>query len=302
MRIVIALGGNALLRRGEEMTAENQRENIRIAAKVLAPIIEKHEVVISHGNGPQVGLLSLQSAAYKEVEEYPLDILGAQTQGMIGYMIEQELGNHLPVEIPIASILTMVEIDPEDSAFSNPTKPIGPIYDEKEARNLAKLKGWDIKQDGDYWRRVVPSPEPHRIFQLRPIHWLLEKGTVVICAGGGGIPTSYKDNGKLEGVEVVIDKDRASSLLAFELEADLLIMATDTDGVYLDWGGDSEKIISKTTPEEISKYSFDKGSMGPKVEAACSFVERSGQRAVIGSLKDIEKMVSGISGTQFLLK
>jgi len=302
MRIVIALGGNALLRRGEEMTAENQRENIRIAAKVLAPIIEKHEVVISHGNGPQVGLLSLQSAAYKEVEEYPLDILGAQTQGMIGYMIEQELGNHLPVEIPIASILTMVEIDPEDTAFSNPTKPIGPIYDEKEARDLAKLKGWNIKQDGDYWRRVVPSPEPHRIFQLRPIHWLLEKGTVVICAGGGGIPTSYKDNGKLEGVEVVIDKDRASSLLAFELEADLLIMATDTDGVYLDWGGESEKIISKTTPEEISKYSFDKGSMGPKVEAACSFVERSGQRAVIGSLKDIEKMVSGISGTQFLLK
>ncbi|MAP65291.1 MAG: carbamate kinase [Candidatus Poseidoniales archaeon] len=302
MRIVIALGGNALLRRGEEMTAENQRENIRIAAKVLAPIIEKHEVVISHGNGPQVGLLSLQSAAYKEVEEYPLDILGAQTQGMIGYMIEQELGNHLPVEIPIASILTMVEIDPEDPAFSNPTKPIGPIYDEKEARDLAKLKGWNIKQDGNYWRRVVPSPEPHRIFQLRPIHWLLEKGTVVICAGGGGIPTSYKDNGKLEGVEVVIDKDRASSLLAFELEADLLIMATDTDGVYLDWGSDSEKIISKTTPEEISKYSFDKGSMGPKVEAACSFVERSGQRAVIGSLKDIEKMVSGISGTQFLLK
>jgi len=302
MRIVIALGGNALLRRGEEMTAENQRENIRIAAKVLAPIIEKHEVVISHGNGPQVGLLSLQSAAYKEVEEYPLDILGAQTQGMIGYMIEQELGNHLPVEIPIASILTMVEIDPEDAAFSNPTKPIGPIYDEKEARDLAKLKGWNIKQDGDYWRRVVPSPEPHRIFQLRPIHWLLEKGTVVICAGGGGIPTSYKDNGKLEGVEVVIDKDRASSLLAFELEADLLIMATDTDGVYIDWGGESEKIISKTTPEEISKYSFDKGSMGPKVEAACSFVERSGQRAVIGSLKDIEKMVSGISGTQFLLK
>ena len=302
MRIVIALGGNALLRRGEEMTAENQRENIRIAAKVLAPIIEKHEVVISHGNGPQVGLLSLQSAAYKEVEEYPLDILGAQTQGMIGYMIEQELGNHLPVEIPIASILTMVEIDPEDPAFSNPTKPIGPIYDEKEARDLAKLKGWNIKQDGNYWRRVVPSPEPHRIFQLRPIHWLLEKGTVVICAGGGGIPTSYKDNGKLEGVEVVIDKDRASSLLAFELEADLLIMATDTDGVYLDWGSDSEKIISKTTPEEISKYSFDKGSMGPKVEAACSFVERSGQRAVIGSLKDIEKMISGISGTQFLLK
>ena len=302
MRIVIALGGNALLRRGEEMTADNQRENIRIAAKTLAPIIEEHEVVISHGNGPQVGLLSLQSAAYKEVEEYPLDILGAQTQGMIGYMIEQELGNLLPIEKPIASILTMVEIDPEDPAFSNPTKPIGPVYSEKDAKQLAENKGWDIKRDGEYWRRVVPSPEPHRIFELRPIHWLLEKGTVVICAGGGGIPTSYVEKGKLEGVEVVIDKDKASSLLAFELDADLLIMATDTDGVYIDWGSDSQEIISKTTPEKISQYTFDSGSMGPKVEAACTFVERTGQRAVIGSLNDIKKMVNSLAGTQFTLK
>ena len=302
MRIVIALGGNALLRRGEKMTANNQRENIRIAARALAPIIEEHEVVISHGNGPQVGLLSLQSAAYKEVEEYPLDILGAQTQGMIGYMIEQELGNLLPIGKPIASILTMVEIDPEDPAFSNPTKPIGPVYSEKEARQLAENKGWDIKQDGEYWRRVVPSPEPHRIFELRPIHWLLEKGTVVICAGGGGIPTSYVEKGKLEGVEVVIDKDKASSLLAFELDADLLIMATDTDGVYIDWGGDSQEIISKTTPEKIGQYTFDSGSMGPKVEAACTFVERTGQRAVIGSLNDIKKMVNSLAGTQFILK
>jgi|TARA_B100001142_G_scaffold87778_1_gene89521 carbamate kinase len=302
MRIVIALGGNALLRRGEEMTADNQRENIRIAARSLAPIIEEHEVVISHGNGPQVGLLSLQSAAYKEVEEYPLDILGAQTQGMIGYMIEQELGNLLPIEKPIASILTMVEIDPEDPAFSNPTKPIGPVYSEKEAKQLAENKGWDIRRDGEYWRRVVPSPEPHRIFELRPIHWLLEKGTVVICAGGGGIPTSYVNKGKLEGVEVVIDKDKASSLLAFELDADLLIMATDTDGVYVDWGSDSQEIISRTTPEEIGQYTFDKGSMGPKVEAACSFVERSGQRAVIGSLGDIKKMVNSLAGTQFTLE
>ena len=284
------------------MTADNQRENIRIAARALVPIIEEHEVVISHGNGPQVGLLSLQSAAYKEVEEYPLDILGAQTQGMIGYMIEQELGNLLPIGKPIASILTMVEIDPEDPAFSNPTKPIGPVYSEKEARQLAENKGWDIKQDGKYWRRVVPSPEPHRIFELRPIHWLLEKGTVVICAGGGGIPTSYVKKGKLEGVEVVIDKDRASSLLAFELDADLLIMATDTDGVYTDWGGDSQEIISKTTPEEIGQYTFDKGSMGPKVEAACTFVERSGQRAVIGSLNDLKKMVDNLAGTQFTLE
>jgi carbamate kinase len=284
------------------MTADNQRENIRLAARSLAPIIEEHEVVISHGNGPQVGLLSLQSAAYKEVEEYPLDILGAQTQGMIGYMIEQELGNLLPIEKPIASILTMVEIDPEDPAFSNPTKPIGPVYSEKEAKQLAENKGWDIRRDGEYWRRVVPSPEPHRIFELRPIHWLLEKGTVVICAGGGGIPTSYVNKGKLEGVEVVIDKDKASSLLAFELDADLLIMATDTDGVYVDWGSDSQEIISRTTPEEIGQYTFDKGSMGPKVEAACSFVERSGQRAVIGSLGDIKKMVNSLAGTQFTLE
>ncbi|MBL6883005.1 MAG: carbamate kinase [Candidatus Thalassarchaeum sp.] len=302
MRIVIALGGNALLRRGEDMTAENQRKNIQIAVKSLAPIVEDNELVISHGNGPQVGLLSLQSAAYKEVDEYPLDVLGAQTEGMIGYMIEQELGNLLPIEIPIASILTMVEVDPEDPAFSNPTKPIGPIYTKEEAEELQKIRGWEIKMDGKDWRRVVASPEPHRIFELRPIHWLLEKGTVVICAGGGGIPTIYNKDGKLEGVEVVIDKDRASSLLAFELEADVLIMATDTEGVFHDWGTKKQKIISKTTPEQIKKYDFDKGSMGPKVEAACSFVERSGQRAVIGSLKDIKEMVDGIAGTQFTLK
>ena len=302
MRIVIALGGNALLRRGEDMTAENQRKNIQIAVKSLAPIVENNELVISHGNGPQVGLLSLQSAAYKEVDEYPLDVLGAQTEGMIGYMIEQELGNLLPIEIPIASILTMVEVDPEDPAFSNPTKPIGPIYTKEEAEELQKFRGWEIKMDGKDWRRVVASPEPHRIFELRPIHWLLEKGTVVICAGGGGIPTIYNKDGKLEGVEVVIDKDRASSLLAFELEADVLIMATDTEGVFQDWGTKNQKIISKTTPEQIKKYDFDKGSMGPKVEAACSFVERSGQRAVIGSLKDIKEMVDGIAGTQFTLK
>ncbi|MDC3310384.1 carbamate kinase [Candidatus Poseidoniales archaeon] len=302
MRIVIALGGNALLRRGEDMTAVNQRKNIQIAVSALAPIVEQNELVISHGNGPQVGLLSLQSAAYKEVEEYPLDILGAQTQGMIGYMIEQELGNILPIEVPIASILTMVEVDPDDPAFDNPTKPIGPVYSKEEAEALKNDKGWEIKKDGEYWRRVVASPIPHRIFELRPIHWLLEKNTVVICAGGGGIPTIYNKEGNLEGVEVVIDKDRASSLLAFELEADILIMATDTDGVYSNWGTEEKKLISKTTPEEIRKYEFDKGSMGPKVEAACSFIERSGQRAVIGSLTDIEGMVNGTAGTQFMLK
>ena len=302
MRIVVALGGNALLRRGQEMTAENQRENVRVAAKALAPITDQNQLIISHGNGPQVGLLALQSAAYEEVEEYPLDVLGAQTEGMIGYMIEQELGNLLPIEVPFATILTMVEVDPEDQAFKNPTKPIGPIYNQQDAERLSEKKGWTMKQQGGFWRRVVPSPEPHRIFELRPIHWLLEHGTIVICAGGGGIPTIYNEDGDLEGVEVVIDKDRASALLAFELEADLLIMATDTDGVYLNWGTSEAKRINRVTPDEIEKYSFEEGSMEPKVEAACEFVRRSGQRAVIGSLSDIEAMKEGTAGTQFVIE
>ena len=302
MRIVVALGGNALLRRGQPMTAENQRDNVRIAAKSLAPISTDNQLVISHGNGPQVGLLALQSAAYEEVEAYPLDVLGAQTEGMIGYMIEQELGNLLSIEIPFATILTMVEVDPEDPAFDNPTKPIGPIYSEEDAARLSNEKGWIMKPDGKHWRRVVPSPEPHRIFELRPIHWLLEQGTIVICAGGGGIPTIYDEDGNLSGVEVVIDKDRASALLAFELEADLLVLATDTDGVYLDWGTESAKRVEKTTPYEIEQYEFAAGSMGPKVEAACDFVKRSGQRAVIGALTDLEAMVNGTAGTQFSIE
>ncbi|MDC0045941.1 MAG: carbamate kinase [Candidatus Poseidoniales archaeon] len=302
MRIVVALGGNALLRRGQPMTAKNQRENVRIAAQALAPIAADNQLVISHGNGPQVGLLALQSAAYEEVEAYPLDVLGAQTEGMIGYMIEQELGNLLPIEYPFATILTMVEVDPEDPAFDEPTKPIGPVYSEAEAKRLEAEKGWLMRPDGEQWRRVVPSPEPHRIFEMRPIHWLLEKGTIVICAGGGGIPTIYNKEGNLEGVEVVIDKDRASSLLAFELEADLLIMATDTDGVYLDWGTEEARRIERTTPDEIEKYEFAAGSMGPKVEAAADFVSRTGQRAVIGALADIPAMVEGTAGTQFVIE
>ena len=302
MRVVVALGGNALLRRGQPMTAEIQRENVAIAAKSLAPLAHDYQLVISHGNGPQVGLLSLQSAAYTEVEEYPLDILGAQTEGMIGYMIEQELGNLLPMEEPLATILTMVEVDPEDPAFDNPTKPIGPVYSEEEARALAEERGWSVAPDGEHWRRVVASPEPQRIFEMRPIHWLLENGTTVICAGGGGIPTVYKPDGTLEGVEVVIDKDRASALLAFELDAGLLILATDTDGVYLDWGTEDARRIERATQEEMELHDFEEGSMGPKVEAACDFVRRSGGRAVIGSLSDLEGMVAGTTGTQFVLE
>jgi carbamate kinase len=221
---------------------------------------------------------------------------------MIGYMIEQELGNLLPIEYPFATILTMVEVDPEDPAFDEPTKPIGPVYSEAEAKRLEAEKGWVMKPDGEQWRRVVPSPEPHRIFEMRPIHWLLEKGTIVICAGGGGIPTIYNKEGNLEGVEVVIDKDRASALLAFELEADLLIMATDTDGVYLDWGTEDARRIERTTPDEIEKHEFAAGSMGPKVEAAADFVSRTGQRAVIGALADIPAMVEGTAGTQFVIE
>ncbi len=297
MRIVVALGGNALLQRGEPLTAANQRDNVKLAAAQIAPLVPSNELVISHGNGPQVGLLALQADAYGEVEPYPLDVLGAQTEGMIGYMIEQELGNLVPFEQPFATILTMVEVDPLDPAFENPSKPIGPVYSRDEARRLAQEHGWSVAPDGEYWRRVVPSPLPQRVFEIRPIRWLLERGVVVICAGGGGIPTMYQDGGTLIGAEVVIDKDRASALLARELEADLLVLATDVDGVYQDWGTPEARYIKRATPEEIRSFDFAAGSMGPKVEAACAFVRETGGRAAIGSLTDLGQMVAGEAGT-----
>jgi carbamate kinase len=299
MLIVVALGGNALLKRGEPMTADVQRANVKTAAETLAPVAKQHKLVLSHGNGPQVGLLALQQDAYKAVEPYPLDVLGAQTQGMIGYMVEQELGNLLPFEVPFATLLTMIEVDPEDPAFKDPTKFIGPVYDKEEAERLAAEKGWTIKQDGAKWRRVVPSPLPKRIFEIRPVQWLLEKGVVVICAGGGGIPTMYdpKRERLLVGIEAVIDKDRATALLAQEINADLYVMATDADGVYLDWGKPTARRLGKTTPSELRKHSFAAGSMGPKVDAAIDFVEKTGNRAAIGALEDIEKIVAGKAGT-----
>jgi carbamate kinase len=297
MRIVVALGGNALLRRGEAMTVENQRANVRIAAEALAPLAEEHELLISHGNGPQVGLLALQADAYKEVEAYPLDVLGAQSEGMIGYMIEQELGNVLPYEQPLATLLTMIEVDPDDPAFANPSKPIGPLYTEEDARALAAEKGWTVKPDGDMWRRVVPSPLPQHVFQLRPIKWLLDKGTVVICTGGGGIPTMYDEHHRLQGAEVVIDKDFASALLAREIAADLYIMATDADAVYLDWGTPKARPLGDVTYEDLKSHRFAAGSMHPKILAACWFAQVTGHRAVIGSLADLEKMVAGKAGT-----
>jgi carbamate kinase len=299
MRVVVALGGNALLKRGEPLTVARQRENVRLAARALEPIAREHELVISHGNGPQVGLLALQASAYDQDHPVPLDVLGAETEGMIGYMIEQELGNLLPFEVPFATILTMVEVDPEDPAFDNPTKPIGPVYAEEEARRLAAERGWTVAPDGKGWRRVVPSPLPRRIFEIRPIRWLVERGTVVICAGGGGIPTMYRTKMKktLRGADVVIDKDRASEVLAREVGADLLILATDVDGVYLDWGTPEARLIERATPEELEALGFAAGSMGPKVEAACAFARETGGRAVIGALGDLERMVAAEAGT-----
>ena len=299
MRIVVALGGNALLKRGEPMTHDVQRANIRVAAQALAPVAGEHELVLAHGNGPQVGLLALQASAYKEVEAYPLDVLGAQTEGMIGYMIEQELGNLLPFETPFATILTMVEVDPNDPAFQNPTKFVGPVYEQDEADRLKAEKGWVFKQDGAKWRRVVPSPLPKRIFEIRPIRWMLEKGTVVICAGGGGIPTMYDParHRWLTGIEAVIDKDLASELLAREVDADLFVIATDVDAVYLDWGKPEQRKLGLVTPAELRSYNFPAGSMGPKVEAAAQFVERTGKRAAIGSLAEIGEIVAGTAGT-----
>jgi carbamate kinase len=300
VRVVVALGGNALLKRGEPMTAEVQRGNVKTAAPALASVAGKHQLVLSHGNGPQVGLLALQAAAFAEVEPYPLDVLGAQTEGMIGYVLEQELGNLLPFEVPFATILTMVEVDPSDPAFGNPTKFVGPVYTKSEADQLAGEKGWAFKPDGDHWRRVVPSPEPRRIFEIRPIRWLLDKDVVVICAGGGGIPTMYLPGADriLVGVEAVIDKDFATELLAREVGADVFVMATDVDGVYVGWGTPEQRRLERVTPSELRDLPFAAGSMGPKVEAAARFVETTGKRAAIGGLAEIEAILDGNAGTQ----
>jgi len=299
MRIVVALGGNALLKRGQPMTAEVQRANVRVAAEAIAPLAQSHQVVISHGNGPQVGLLALQGAAYKPDEAFPLDVLGAETEGMIGYMIEQELGNLLPFDIPFATVLTMVEVDPDDPGFQNPTKFVGPVYDKAEADRLAAEKGWVVKPDGAKWRRVVPSPLPKRIFEIRPIRWLLDQGTVVICAGGGGIPTMYQKGAdrKLVGVEAVIDKDLCTELLARDLDADLFVMLTDADAVYLDWGTPTQRAIRRATPASLADIGFAAGSMGPKVDAACAFAQATGKNAAIGALEDLTRIIAGEAGT-----
>jgi carbamate kinase len=307
MRVVVALGGNALLQRGQPLTAGNQRANAREACRGLAPIALEHELVISHGNGPQVGLLALQGAAYSAVDTYPLDVLGAQTEGMIGYVLQQELGNELPFERRLVTLLTQIEVDPADPAFEHPTKPIGPQYTEGEAAALAAEKGWAFAPDGSSMRRVVPSPKPRRIFGIEPIEWMLERGCVVICAGGGGIPVMYVDEPvvagrRLVGVEAVIDKDLASALLAAELHADLLAIVTDVDAVYRDWGTPEQQAIRSATPDMLRGSDFAEGSMGPKVRAACSFVERTGGVAAIGSIHDAQALVGGDAGTRVALQ
>jgi carbamate kinase len=279
------------------MTAEAQRANVQIAAAALAEIYPGNELVITHGNGPQVGLLALQGAAYNPEELYPLDVLGAQTEGMIGYMIEQELGNLLPFEVPFATILTMVEVDPADPGFALPTKFIGPVYSESEAERLKAEKGWVMKRDGDKWRKVVASPHPKQIFEVRPIRWLLERGTIVIAAGGGGIPTVYEPGRKLRGIEAVIDKDVCSELLARQLDADFFLMATDAEAVFLDWGKPTAKAFRQANPSAMRDYSFPAGSMGPKVAAACHFAETTGKAAAIGALKDLAAILRGEAGT-----
>jgi carbamate kinase len=302
VRVVVALGGNALLRRHEAATADNQRANVRVACKALAPVALEHELVISHGNGPQVGLLALQGSAYTEVDPYPLDLLGAQTEGMIGYLIQQELGNELPFEKRLASLLTLIEVDRNDPAFADPTKPIGPLYTEAEANRLAADKRWVFKPEGDSFRRVVPSPLPRRIFGLEPVEWLLERGSVVICAGGGGIPVMYTDEAapagrRLVGVEAVIDKDLASALLATHLRADALAIVTDVDAVYAGWGTPEQRAIRRATPESFTHTDFAEGSMGPKVRAACSFVAETGGMAAIGSIADTPALLRRETGT-----
>ncbi|KKC31572.1 carbamate kinase [Devosia psychrophila] len=299
MLIVVALGGNALRRHGESISAETQRLNVRAAAASLAELIGAgHRLVVTHGNGPQVGLLALQAAAQKPDEAYPLDTLGAETEGMIGYLIEQELENALPDGPKVATLLTQVEVDPNDLAFRNPTKPVGPVYEKDEAERLAAARGWSVAPEGDKSRRVVPSPAPKHIPDVDIIRILLDANVVVICAGGGGISVVRRADGSLVGVQAVIDKDRTANLLAQEIGADVLLLLTDVDAVYLDWGKPSQKAIGRATPTEMRQRDFAAGSMGPKVDAAATFAALTGGIAGIGRLDQALAIFDGSAGTQ----
>ncbi|MEZ8109964.1 carbamate kinase [Vibrio splendidus] len=293
--VVVALGGNALLRRGEPLEADVQRRNIETAVKTISEIAKVYNVVLVHGNGPQVGLLALQGLEYKKVNPYPLDVLGSETQGMIGYMLMQEFKNYLP-DRNISCMLTQMTVDPNDPAFADPTKPIGPIYEEAEARELAEKFHWIVKPDGPHFRRVVPSPRPTGIVEHEAITQLIDAGHLVICTGGGGIPVK-KENGKLVGVEAVIDKDMSAAFLAKQLDADALLILTDAEAVYLDWGKPTQHALRSTTPSELAKFTFDAGSMGPKIEASCEFIQQGGKVVGIGALEDGLQILQGQAGT-----
>jgi carbamate kinase len=295
-RIVVALGGNALLRRGESAEAETQRRNVLEAASALAAAATEHELVITHGNGPQVGLLALEADAYKAVSPYPLDLLGAESQGMIGYLLAQALQNALP-DRDVVALLTQVVVDAADPAFSQPTKPIGPVYSEREARDLARDHDWTVARDGIYFRRVVASPQPREIVELDAIERLVDAGTIVICSGGGGVPVVRSQAG-LCGVEAVIDKDLTAALLAQALGAERLVLATDVSFVEAGWGTSAAAPIASATPTDLRRMQFASGSMAPKVEAACRFVERTGCSAAIGSLDELGAVIRRRAGTQ----
>ena len=304
MRIVIALGGNALLRRGEPMTTEVQRRNIRTAAEAIAPLAAEHSIVVVHGNGPQVGLLSLQAESYHDAEPYPLDVLDAGTQGIIGYLIQQELRSLLPPDRQVATLLTMITVDPDDPAFASPAKFVGPVYPRSPPTRWRRRKAGRSSRTARLAAGGALTRTPP-ILEIEPISWLLDRGAVVICAGGGGIPTMYPSSGAgaaLVGVEAVIDKDLASELVAEDVGADLFVMATDVDGVYVGWGTPQQRRLGAATPGELSHYEFAAGSMGPKVDAAARFVSKTGRRAAIGGLADISGIVAGSAGTNVVPK
>ncbi len=297
MLIVAALGGNAILKRGEPATAEVQRVNIRRAAESLAPLIRAgHRLVITHGNGPQIGLLALQSSGGEGAN--PLDVLGAETEGMIGYVIEQELGNLLPGGQLIATLLTQTQVNARDPAFRSPTKPIGPVYDEATAAALARERSWSVGKDGAGWRRLVASPRPLEILEARVIEILVGQGVIVICTGGGGIPVVRTETGAYVGVEAVVDKDLASALLARQLRADFLMLLTDVEAVFEDWGKPSQHAVGQVRPQDLDPRRFASGSMRPKLEAAIGFANETGRPAAIGSLERAEDIVKGLSGTR----
>ncbi len=291
VRLVVALGGNALQRRGEPLDADRQRRNVARAAEVLATMAKDHDIVVTHGNGPQIGLLALQAAACAQVPMYPLDVLGAESEGLIGYMIEQELSARLP-DREVATLLTQIEVNADDPAFERPTKPIGPVYERAVAERMAAASGWSIDADGDGWRRVVPSPEPRRILELNTIRLLVAANVIVVCSGGGGIPVVRRNGSGLQGVEAVIDKDLSAALLA-----DALLLLTDVAAVFRDWSTARRQPIRSASPAQLREIAFPAGTMGPKVEAACRFVECTGCWAAIGALDDGLAVARKESGT-----